>query len=231
MPQETVAGACRRAGRARTGSTRAVLGLAATLPHGRYGKVGIYVPDYGLYSCSRHHAAHLSVFKQAPAVTTSHSGKTQAEVHSSRTCRPAGPPPPQRCPAVSPQPLRRGTRGQPSPPKGSGGGKRRPQPLATSPQWGRKRLGPRPGRAAQGRLRGERTPRTKQRAPSSVWGQRLRPGVPHPLGHPRPSDAQPHSPGQAVTLRLSSPMRTCASGGRGAGIPPPSPPATPAPRH
>lgn len=128
---------------------RAALAPRAVLPQQRYGKVGIYVlSDYGLCS-SPHHAAHLSVPKQAPAVTTSHSGKTQAEVHSPRTCCPSRR---RRLSVVPSCPLspwgERDDSDSPPHLKGSAGGKRRLQPLATFPQCGRKRVGPRPGRGA-----------------------------------------------------------------------------------
>lgn len=77
MPQEAVAGARRRAGSARTDwQPRCLTGATA--------KWGFMFLTTLCTPSSRHDAAHLSVFKQAPAVTTGHSGKTQAEVHSLR---------------------------------------------------------------------------------------------------------------------------------------------------
>lgn len=93
VPRETLPGARQGAGSACRGSPR------DRQPHSQTGATGksvfMFLSDHGLYCFSRHHGAHLTVFKRAPAVTTSHSGKTQAEVHPPRTC------PPRRAAAAS----------------------------------------------------------------------------------------------------------------------------------
>lgn len=162
----------------------------------------------------RHHTAHLSVFKQAPAVTTSHSGNTQAEVHAPGTCRLGGPPPPQRCAAASPQPLRGGARGAGrqgrSPhPERSAGDKRRPQPSPLlsvgGSVWGRAQGGPR--RAGCGRTR---TPheaaRPKQRLGTAgparnATSPRSAPSQRCSAPHARPGSHAPPQPNGANLLR------------------------------
>lgn len=60
------------------GLTPSLAGTGSHAPTGATGNWGfMLLSDYGLYIFSRHHTAHLNVFKQAPAVTTSHSGKPE----------------------------------------------------------------------------------------------------------------------------------------------------------
>lgn len=197
-------------------------------PRSLTGKLAIYVPDYGLY-CSRHHTAHLSVFKKALVIAV--NPKPSSLSPQGRRRLSAVPP----CPP--PQALR-GARVE------QGGGTALPRPgrkaapaasrhfssAGAEAFWSRAQGGPAAGR--------ERTPRTERRAPSSARGRTPAPAgsatspQPPPLSHLHPGHAQPHTPGQEVTLRLSPAMRIGGGGcRRGAGIPPPSPPAAPAPRH
>lgn len=143
---------------------------------------------------------------------------------------PLTPPPPQRCSLMSPQPLRgAGRQRQPSPPEGERGREATPATSRHFPSVWAEACGaaPRAGRIgpAAGRTRSpHEAARPKQRPGTAAPARSVtspRPG--------RPSGAQPHTPSPAVTLRLSPKEGT--GGGRGAGIPLPSPPAIPAPRH
>lgn len=238
VSQETVPGTRRRAGSARTGSPRAALGPAAALPHRRYGKSGDLCSSLAMVCTPSSDTTSLTwvYLNKLPLLPPVTAVKPKPRFTLPVRAAPQGRR--RRLSAVPPCPLsrwgaargERDSRDNPLYQKRSAVEKQCPQPLATFPQCGRKRL----GRAQGGPRRagcGENEHPARSGAPQAAWGQRVRPGAPPLLGHARPSGAQPHAPGQAVRLRLSPTQRTRSGGARGAGIPPPSPPAIPAPWH
>lgn len=174
-------------------------------PRSLTGKLAIYVPDYGLY-CSRHHTAHLSVFKKALVIAVNPKPSSLSPQGRRRLSAVPPCPPPQALRGARVE--RGGGTALPRPGR-SGGGKRRPQPLATFPQRGRKRFGAAP-RAGRPRAENARPARSGAPRAAPGDGQRLRPGAPPPLSHLPSATSIPAMPSHthpAKRLRSASAQR------------------------